>query len=710
MTTKAQGASGYVLGGALKTTISLADLDKQFPELFGGATGLSVTSAFAAVSWMFRCVNLRADTLSGLPRKFYRLDSDEPVDQPAPYQDVDLDRLLWLTEAARCLWGVAYWERDPLLHWLNPSTMTVDVQDSELQGFHQSGVGKRQTEWAPDELVYLPLFNPVDDIGPGVAPAAVALRAAGLSKALLQWPEAFFQHGAIPAVLLSTDQTIQPDDPELKRIGAFWRRLFGGVTHAWETAVLGKGLKPTILSAPVKDLAIPELSDEVREDLSACFGIPITMLQQAAANYATAREDRQAYHKDTNFPEAKRICAAVNQQLWKPLGYEFKFLFHEVEAIQQDEVEKSAGISSLMDQTNQQYDARLLTRPRAVFLVEQLWGQMGIEFPENMPDEEPEEPEPAPVVTPENASPGQEPEGEADGQTAPAGAMPPQMIAAQQAMQEAASRLRKDVAKWARKAKRRGDDCAFESDDIPDWAAKTIHHRLLNDPATAFAPFLGDVKRYPIEAEAALTSTVAGIYAANLPAITRAVRGGTMPALAAMNTQLRGALIAALGEQVSDHALAQGAALGWGMEYDDLLMRSDDWARARADQVIALTQRTNETRLQRILADVTAGTTTTDVAEGLVARLFSDQRAEDIAAYEVTGALAEAAHELSGDMRAAGIAVVERWLTAEDERVCEVCNDLDHTTEDVWADQFADGPPAHHGCRCLLSVEYAGGR
>ena len=137
-----KAATGQIVGGALKTTISLNDLDAAFPELFGVDATPTTANVYSTVSWMYRCVNLRCDTLSAIPHALFREGDEDPLEEmPAPYQDVDMERLLWLTEAARCLWGASYWEKDATLHWLNPSTMAVDVRNNELSGFHQTGKG-----------------------------------------------------------------------------------------------------------------------------------------------------------------------------------------------------------------------------------------------------------------------------------------------------------------------------------------------------------------------------------------------------------------------------------------------------------------------------------------------------------------------------------------------------------------------------------------
>jgi len=682
-----------VAGGALKSTISLSELDKAFPELFSKAGGeTTAVQSFSAVSWVYRCVNLRSDTLAGLPRSFYRLGDDEKTDPPAVYADVDFNHLLWLTEAARCIWGVSYWERDPGLHWLNPSTMSIIVRDNVIVGFRQSVMRAESELFGPDDLVYLPMFNPMDDLGPGISPATVALTAAGLSSALLKWAEAFFEHGAIPAVILTTDQSIKKDDPELDRISATWKKMLGGLKNAWETIVLSKGLTPTVISPPVKDLVIPELSKQVREELSASFGIPITMLQQSAANYATAREDRQSYYLDTMFPEAKRIAAALNRQLWRPLGYELRFDFNEVEAIQQDEAEKADAIAAMMEQVGDQYEDQILTRKRSVWLVEQLWDQMGMKFPDELADEGPQ-----PQPQPEEPKTSEEPEVVEEPENAKAVILPPDISVIQN--------IRKDLRRWRRKVGSRGPNCTFTSDCIPEQTAKAVRLRLLNGCKDVFRPWLGS-KALDQVAEQAIIAAIQAIFDEYLPGIVGALEAGDMPDLEDMYRQIRGATIPIYQDVLAEQALANAADLGWGMDYEDLLIDANDWARTRAGAMANQLSVTDNKRFISILDSLQRGEVASDAIPGLLGGLFGPVRADMTGITETTHAMRQAAARLAANMRASGIEVVERWLTAEDERVCPICAPLDHTTEEVWGQAIAGGPPAHYNCRCRIAVEY----
>ena len=86
--------------------------------------------------------------------------------------------------------------------------------------------------------------------------------------------------------------------------------------------------------------------------------------------------------------------------------------------------------------------------------------------------------------------------------------------------------------------------------------------------------------------------------------------------------------------------------------------------------------------------------------------IFGDARAERIAVTEVTRAFA------AGNQAAwasTGMVGANKWMTAEDEKVCEICAPLDGIVVPLGDGFTPDGPgegptmpPAHVNCRCSL--------
>ncbi|NIV32602.1 MAG: phage portal protein, partial [Anaerolineae bacterium] len=88
--------------------------------------------------------------------------------------------------------------------------------------------------------------------------------------------------------------------------------------------------------------------DQIRTQVASAFGVPETMIADAA-NYATAKEHRLSFYQDTVIPKADQIQHALNRQLFEAQGLEFVFQFDQIEAIQKDEAEKAEYMRMLVD-------------------------------------------------------------------------------------------------------------------------------------------------------------------------------------------------------------------------------------------------------------------------------------------------------------------------------------------------------------------------
>jgi len=85
-----------------------------------------------------------------------------------------------------------------------------------------------------------------------------------------------------------------------------------------------------------------------------------------------------------------------------------------------------------------------------------------------------------------------------------------------------------------------------------------------------------------------------------------------------------------------------------------------------------------------------------------VDRLFTDDRAENVAITETTHAVTIAERTVIDELKELGVGVKVKWYTKLDERVCPVCGPLHGTGPSKWFEDFKQGPPAHPRCRCFL--------
>ena len=177
-------ARALLMGSGIST--KSIGIDQFFDYLETQSAETNVDAAYSAVVWQYRCVQLRANALASIPYRV--MDGETETEWP-----ISLTRLLWSVEADQLLYGAAYWLKQKNrvrlvnLQRLNPTTIKVKADPfGDISRFEQTLKG-RVLPFSPDEIVYFRLWNPKDDLGPGIAPAKVALEVAGLGRSANQW-------------------------------------------------------------------------------------------------------------------------------------------------------------------------------------------------------------------------------------------------------------------------------------------------------------------------------------------------------------------------------------------------------------------------------------------------------------------------------------------------------------------------------------------
>jgi len=405
MTTKIYGST---VGDGTKAI----DIDTFFGATvpgFGRGLPNSNSALYKAVSWSFRCVQLRSDAVSAVPYTVYKDTEDGKGEVEYTDFDLDMETLLKDTECDLVLFGAAYWlkrrnrVRVKDIQIIRPSIIEpiVDIADPTkgITGFRQSGGVLR--EYKPNRIVYFRYYHPLIDDMPGVCPADASGVPAQLVQHANHWASRYFENGAIPAVILESESRLSPKDQ--KELKTAWERFTRGVSNAWRTLVLQRGTKANVIAPPVGELGLPDLMGTSKEQIAAAYGVPLAMLTENAANRATAEIHRLSFWTESIIPECKALARVLNDQLFKPMGLRFEFHYDQIEAIQQQEAQKAASYGKVMDQVNKSVGAYILTteEARSVFndlLVKMRLPELGDTIPEK----------PKPMVKPT------EPPGETD--------------------------------------------------------------------------------------------------------------------------------------------------------------------------------------------------------------------------------------------------------------------------------------------------------
>ena len=127
------------------------------------------------------------------------------------------------------------------------------------------------------------------------------------------------------------------------------------------------------------------------------------------------------------------------------------------------------------------------------------------------------------------------------------------------------------------------------------------------------------------------------------------------------------------------------------------------WASAHVERLVSQIDSTNQRGVQRAVDQYfRQGTGNVDLLEQRVSNVFNVGRAGNTAITEVTNAVSNGEQSIVRQLRSAGVTMVAVFNTANDDRVCAICEPLDQTKQ---GEDWMTPPPLHTGCRCWLSYE-----
>lgn len=213
---------------------------------------------------------------------------------------------------------------------------------------------------------------------------------------------------------------------------------------------------------------------------------------------------------------------------------------------------------------------------------------------------------------------------------------------------------------------------ALPSDDGGDAVRLGIEDEATGEIAAALGPGLAEVLADPAGSGAAWD---AAVTAALMLAVTRMLERAAVAGVAQAQLEL--------GSVSVDWALVNRDAREWARNYAGELVRG-------------LNATTRDVLRQEIATWIESGEPLAALGSRL-APTFGEMRGRVIAETEVTRAFAQ------GQLRAFERGGVERWRwnTANDERVCDVCQPRDGQVYEVGR---GEEPPAHVRCRCWISA------
>ena len=196
---------------------------------------------------------------------------------------------------------------------LRPERMSMALDAAGWPALYRYTVAGRVSEIAPDAVIHVRGFHPLDDhYGLGCLGAASA--AIAVHNAAARWNKALLDNAARPSGALVYD----PGDGSALSAEQF-RRLreemdagFAGAGNAGRPMLLEGGLKWQALSLSPADMDFVGLKSAAAREIALAFGVPPMLLGLPGdATYANYREANRALWRLTVLPLADAVFGAI---------------------------------------------------------------------------------------------------------------------------------------------------------------------------------------------------------------------------------------------------------------------------------------------------------------------------------------------------------------------------------------------------------------
>lgn len=656
----------------------------------------SAADAYTVEPMLYRAVNLRADAIASVPSRLLR--NGEKV--AWPWQS-NFEQLIRDTERSLLVAGAAYWLRvidgRTLKGFvcLNPMqvTFTWSPADTSITDpykglrFTVTHGGKIYGPWTTDQIVYFREPSFTDTYTPGIAPAAVALKSAQLMHYVTTFQGNFFASGAQPVTVFNLPEGTP--DAEMQRFSSDMNNRIGqGIINAFKTVVLrAQELKVQILTPPLDTMRMPELTQQATTAICAALGVPRTMLEASAANYATADSDRQSFWRETVVPRLSLYASVINTQLMAPIKYTVEWMPETMDVFQVDE---QARASSFLAYTQGGIPPRAAAKLLGIDMLDEYWPEAQA-APVDVTPTLPETTAAIPAALPE-----------------PIADAPPPIAEPTKAAPDDWALLSKKIERRIKSG--RAPHCAFDSSHIAAADVDAVMARCWKGMTVAdIAPIVDAVKASVADLtpdEKRIYDRIIGEMRKRGTQWAKDIYDGKTPDTA-LNDVIKPVLDTELGVTMGKRLDTLGATFSIPMDTDTETRYIQNWLGGYTPTVVGKIDQTTADRIAPLIDmyRTTPGMTLADL-ETAVLPLSDPVRAKMIAITETTRAYSQSTATYRDYLGERGIRMERVWNTENDEivRECPICYPLDKKPESEWPADQADGPPGHVNCRCDTSL------
>lgn len=324
----------------------------------------------ATSNGVYACVTLRAELLSSLPLKLYKQPQNGDrveVERGQLYELLryvnpfwTMNRLLQMTEMSLGLWGEAYWflergesGRQPPkeIWWGRPDRVRVVLDETDyIKAFvYQPTTGMAELMFQPEEVIWMPLPNPLDEFT-GLSPLAAARLAADVASAAMKSNFNLFDQGMQMGGYVFPKEGTWTKDQATDMRDAMDKR-FKGVEKAHRWGAFRQEVGMGEVGITPKDAEFLGAMQWSLEDICRAYSVPLDLLggQRTYQNYDAAMK---AVWQHAIIPQGRFIASELMEKLapmFPGQADALEFDHSGVEVLQEAEAERWARANEQLE-------------------------------------------------------------------------------------------------------------------------------------------------------------------------------------------------------------------------------------------------------------------------------------------------------------------------------------------------------------------------
>lgn len=288
-------------------------------------------------SWVYRCVKTRADILANISLRLYSKKNEEEITEITKHDVLDLlDKVnngmtrydlfehwgILMGLNGECFWWKMKGDNGKVVAiypFFIPAYMQIVPGENEfVKGYvYRLPGGATEIPFNADEIVHFKEFNPLNPYR-GMSPVKAAELSIATDIEAKKWNWRFFRNSAKPYGILKVPGTL--DQGQYDRIRNQWESEYGSASgQEHKMAILEEGMDYAPGNFTQKDMEFIEQRRMDREEIFSIFGIPKGIFE-GEVNRTTAEAHRANFIENTITPLARKLIYTLNEFLLPDFG------------------------------------------------------------------------------------------------------------------------------------------------------------------------------------------------------------------------------------------------------------------------------------------------------------------------------------------------------------------------------------------------------